>query len=165
MNDSSLSLVRHSHRRHSRENAAASDDRFQDHDLPVAGVPAIRKGNIILLPSARLEVAEACSGIRSLFSLLALTIVCGYLAETRIGIRVLLALMAIPISVLANALRIAITGMVVENWGVERAEGTIPMFSGWLVFIAFLALIFLLHRLLQGLWLGPGEPAVREECP
>ena len=72
--------------------------------------------------------------------------------------------MAIPISVLANALRIAITGMVVENWGVERAEGTIPMFSGWLVFIAVLALIFVLHRLLQGLWLGPGKPAVREEC-
>jgi exosortase len=132
--------------------------------LMLAGVSAIREGNIILLPSARLEVAEACSGIRSLFSLLALAIVCGYLLETKIGIRVLLALMAIPISVLANALRIAITGIVVENWGVERAEGTIPMFSGWLVFIASLALIFLLHRLLQGLWLGPGEPAVREEC-
>jgi exosortase len=117
----------------------------------LAGVPAIREGNIILLPSARLEVAEACSGIRSLFSLLALTIVCGYLLETKIGIRVLQALMAIPISVLANALRIAITGMVVENWGVERAEGTIPMF-------------FLLHWLLQDLWLGPGEPVVREEC-
>src|ERR1700694_5679876 len=112
----------------------------------LAGVPAIREGNIILLPSARLEVAEACSGIRSLFSLLTLTIVYGYLAETKIGVRVLLALMAVPISILANALRIAFTGLVVENWDVERAEGTVHMLSGWLVFVASLALIFLLPR-------------------
>ena len=56
----------------------------------------MREGNIILLPTARLEVAEACSGIRSLFSLITLTVIYGYLAETRIGVRVLLALMAIP---------------------------------------------------------------------
>jgi exosortase len=131
--------------------------------LMLAGVPAIREGNIILLPSARLEVAEACSGIRSLFSLLTLTIVYGYLAETKIGARVLLALMAVPISVFANALRIAVTGLVVEGWGVERAEGTIHALSGWLVFVASLALIFLLHRLVQVLWLGQSEAAVREE--
>jgi exosortase len=126
--------------------------------LMLAGIPAIRDGNIILLPTARLEVAEACSGIRSLFSLLTLTIVYGYLAETKIGVRVLLALMAVPISVLANALRIAFTGLLVENWGVERAEGTIHMLSGWLVFAASLALIFLLHRLLQALWRRHDEP-------
>src|ERR1700681_3551165 len=131
--------------------------------LMLAGVPAVREGNIILLPSAQLEVAEACSGIRSLFSLLTLTIVYGYLAETKIGVRVLLALMAVPIAVLANALRIALTGLVVENWGVERAEGTVHMLSGWLVFVASLALIFLLHRLVQTLWLSPGEAGVREE--
>jgi exosortase len=136
--------------------------------LMLAGVPAIREGNIILLPTARLEVAEACSGIRSLFSLLTLTIVYGYLAETRIGVRVLLALMAVPISILANALRIAFTGLLVENWGVERAQGTIHMLSGWLVFAASLALVFLLHRLLQMLWpgdqeLGHDEAGVREE--
>jgi exosortase len=131
--------------------------------LMLAGVPAVREGNIILLPSAQLEVAEACSGIRSLFSLLTLTIVYGYLAETKIGVRVLLALMAVPISILANALRIAFTGLVVENWGVERAEGTVHMLSGWLVFVASLALIFLLHRLVQTLWLSPGESGVREE--
>jgi exosortase len=131
--------------------------------LMLAGVPAIREGNIILLPSARLEVAEACSGVRSLFSLLTLTIVYGYLAETKIGVRVLLTLMAVPISVFANALRIAFTGLMVEGWGVERAEGTIHALSGWLVFVASLALIFLLHRLVQVLWLGECEPAVQEE--
>jgi exosortase len=131
--------------------------------LMLTGVPAIREGNIIFLPNAQLEVAEACSGIRSLFSLLTLTMVYGYLAETKIGVRVLLAFMAVPVSVFANALRIAFTGLMVEGWGVERAEGTIHALSGWLVFVASLALIFLLHRLVQILWLGPSEPAVREE--
>ena len=131
--------------------------------LMLAGVPAIREGNIILLPSARLEVAEACSGIRSLFSLLTLTIVYGYLAETKIGVRVLLALMAVPISVFANALRIAFTGLVVERWGVERAEGMTHALSGWLVFVASLALVFVLHRLIQVLWPGRNQPVIGEE--
>jgi exosortase len=131
--------------------------------LMLAGVPTVREGNIILLPSAQLEVAEACSGIRSLFSLLTLTIVYGYMAETKNSVRVLLALLAIPISVFANALRIAFTGLMVEGWGVERAEGTIHALSGWLVFVASLALIFALHRLMQMFWLSPSESAVREE--
>ena len=131
--------------------------------LMLAGMPAIREGNIILLPSAQLEVAEACSGIRSLFSLLTLTIVYGYLAETRLGARVLLSFMAVPISVFANALRIAFTGLMVEGWGVERAQGTIHALSGWFVFVASLALVFLIHRLVQMLWLGPSETAVRQE--
>jgi exosortase len=125
--------------------------------LMLAGVPAVREGNIIFLPTARLEVAEACSGIRSLFSLLTLTIVYGYLVETRIGTRVLLAFMAVPISVFANALRITFTGLVVDNWGVERAEGTVHLLSGWLVFAASLTLLFLLHRLVQVLWLSQTE--------
>ncbi len=130
--------------------------------LMLAGVPAIREGNIILLPSAQLEVAEACSGIRSLFSLLTLTIVYGHLAETKIGVRVLLAFMAVPISIFANALRIAFTGLMVEGWGVERAQGTIHALSGWFVFVASLALVFLIHRLVHILWLGRSELGVRE---
>jgi exosortase len=131
--------------------------------LMLAGVPAIREGNIILLPSARLEVAEACSGIRSLFSLITLTVVYGYLAETRIGVRVLLALIAVPVSVFANALRIAVTGLAVENWGVERAQGTIHLLSGWLIFAGSLGLIFAFHRLSQLLLRGRNEAGVREE--
>ena len=111
------------------------------------GVPAIREGNIILLPNARLEVAEACSGIRSLFSLITLTVIYGYLAETRIGVRILLALTAIPVSILANALRIAVTGLVVQHWGIEGAQGTRHLLSGWLIFAGSLLLIFVLHRL------------------
>ena len=123
----------------------------------LVGIPAVREGNIILLPTARLEVAEACSGIRSLFSLITLTVIYGYLAETKVSLRVLLVLMAVPISVLANALRIAVTGVVVEYWGIEGAQGTIHLLSGWLIFAGSLALVFLLHRFSQGAVLYPGR--------
>lgn len=131
--------------------------------LMLAGVPVAREGNIILLPTARLEVAEACSGVRSLFSLISLTIIYGYLAETKIGVRALLALMAVPISVLANALRIAVTGLVVDYWGLEGAQGTPHLISGWLIFAGSLALVFLVHRLLLLLLVSHDRPEVREE--
>jgi exosortase len=115
--------------------------------LTAVGVSVAREGNIILLPTARLEVAEACSGIRSLLSLITLTVIYGYLAEAKTGVRVLLALIAVPVSILANALRIAVTGLVVEYWGVEGAQGTLHLLSGWLIFAGSLLLIFFLHRL------------------
>jgi exosortase/archaeosortase family protein len=68
--------------------------------------------------------------------------------------------MAVPISVFANALRIAFTGLMVEGWGVERAQGTIHALSGWFVFVASLALVFLIHRLVHILWLGRSELGV-----
>jgi exosortase len=68
-------------------------------------------------------VAEACSGIRSLFSLITLTVIYGYLAETRIGVRILLAIIAIPVSILANALRIAVTVLVVRHWVSKEHKG------------------------------------------
>ncbi len=117
--------------------------------LSMIGIPVWREGNILLLPSTRLEVAEACSGVRSLFSLITLATIYGYLAESRIGLRIGLALLAVPVSVLANALRITVTGLAVEFWGVQSAEGTPHLISGWLIFTASLAAIFLLHRAAQ----------------
>ena len=131
--------------------------------LMLVGIPAVREGNIILLPTAQLEVAEACSGIRSLFSLITLTVIYGYLAEAKISVRVLLVLIAVPISVLANALRIAITGVVVEYWGIEGVQGTLHLLSGWLIFAGSLALVFLLHRLSHALFLSKHKAGVREE--
>jgi exosortase len=131
--------------------------------LTVVGVSAVREGNIILLPTARLEVAEACSGIRSLFSLITLTVIYGYLAETRTGVRVLLALIAVPVSILANALRIAVTGLVVQYWGLEGAQGTLHLLSGWLIFGGSLLLIFFLHRLARMFLSGKQAPVEHEE--
>jgi exosortase len=130
--------------------------------LNVVGVSAVREGNIILLPTARLEVAEACSGIRSLFSLITLTVIYGYLAETKTKVRVLLALIAVPVSILANALRITVTGLVVHYWGLEGAQGTLHLLSGWLIFAGSLLLIFFLHRLSRMCLSGKQTPEQEE---
>ena len=122
------------------------------HVLPWMGVPVFREGNVIQLPAMALEVAEACSGIRSLLSLAALAIIYGYLAEKRTFIRVLLALAAIPIAVAANSLRIVGTGLLVQYWDPDKAEGFFHSFSGWLIFVVSLAMLFLLHRAANLLW-------------
>jgi exosortase len=117
--------------------------------LPILGVPVLREGNVINLPAMPLEIAEACSGIRSLLSLAALAIIYGYLSEPRIWIRVTLALTSIPIAVAANSLRIVGTGLLVQYWDPAKAEGFFHTFSGWLVFVVSLGMLFLVHRLLQ----------------
>ena len=122
------------------------------HTLPVLGVPVLREGNIIQLPAMALEVAEACSGIRSLMSLATLAIIYGYLLEPRVSIRWILALASIPIAVIANSFRIIGTGLLVQYWDPEKAQGFFHVFSGWLIFVVSLIMLFLLHRALQSLW-------------
>lgn len=129
--------------------------------LTLAGVSVVREGNILLIAGARMEVAEACSGIQSLFSLLTLAIVYGYLVERKIGMRILLALTAVPISVLANALRISATGLVLQHWGIEKAQGTFHILSGWMIFMGSLATLFLFHWLLRSLYPGKRESRSR----
>lgn len=113
--------------------------------LPVFGVPVLREGNIIGLPAMQLEVAEACSGIRSLMSLATLAIIYGYLTESRIWMRVVLALASLPIAVATNSLRIVGTGLLVQYWDPDKAEGFFHAFSGWLIFVMSLLLLFLFH--------------------
>lgn len=114
--------------------------------LPICGVPVLREGNIINLPAMPLEVAQACSGIRSLMSLATLAIMYGYLVERRVWVRVALAVASIPIAVAANGLRIVGTGLIVQYWDPEKAEGFFHLFSGWLVFVFSLLMLFALHR-------------------
>lgn len=116
--------------------------------LEWAQVPVLREGNILVLANTKLEVAEACSGIRSLVSLLTLGILYGYFAESRIWVRVALGLGTIPVAILANAFRVAGTGLAAHYYGSEAAEGFFHSFSGWLVFIMAFAMLFVLHRLL-----------------
>jgi exosortase len=120
--------------------------------LAALGVPVLREGNVIQLPAMPLEVAEACSGIRSLLSLTTLAIIYGYVAEKRIGVRWLLAVASIPIAVAANALRIVGTGLLVQYWDPDKAEGFFHAFSGWLIFVVSLLLLFGLHRLALLIW-------------
>jgi exosortase len=110
--------------------------------IAAAGIPVLREGNVLHLPAATLEVAEACSGIRSLVSLLMLAIVLGYFTGQGTRGRVALALAAVPIAIAANAARVAGTGLAAEWVGPEAAQGFFHTFSGWLMFVvAFIGLL------------------------
>lgn len=121
-------------------------------------IPVLREGNIIVLATMQLEVAEACSGIRSLISLLTLGIIVGYFMDARTWVRVTLALATIPIAVAANGLRVAGTGIAAHYYGAAAAEGFLHTFSGWVVFVVALVLLLLLQQLLT--WWWPERPLV-----
>lgn len=125
--------------------------RLASGSLEFVGVPVLREGNVIRLPAMTLEVVEACSGIRSLVSLGTLTIIYGYLLEPRVFRRILLALGAIPVAVLANAFRIMGTGLMGQYWSAQKAEGFFHTFSGWIIFVLSLCLLYLFHQALN-LW-------------
>ena len=132
--------------------------------IAAAGIPVLREGNVLQLPTRNLEVAEACSGIRSLVSLLMLGIVLGYFTEKRTGARVLIALAAVPIAIAANAARVAGTGLASELISPAVAEGFFHTFSGWLMFVVAFAGLMLVQRLIGLRWgRGQGELVQRAE--
>ncbi|MGA2888177.1 MAG: exosortase [Terracidiphilus sp.] len=114
--------------------------------LPLFGVPVLREGNVIELPLMKLEVAEACSGIRSLMSLFTLSVFYGYFMEGSVLRRVALVLASIPIAIAANAVRIVGTGLCVQYWDPDKALGFFHEFSGWVIFVVSLACLYLVHR-------------------
>jgi exosortase len=128
--------------------------RVGEASLSAAGIPVLREGNVIVLANTSLEVAEACSGIRSLISLLTLAIVYGYFTDPRSGVRTAIALSAIPVAIIANGLRVAGTGIAAHLYGPEAAQGFFHEFSGWLVFVAAFVMLFLFVKML--VWIVPG---------
>jgi exosortase len=125
--------------------------------LSTLSIPVLREGNVIMLANTSLEVAEACSGIRSLVSLLTLGIVYGYFIDTRLTVRLFLALATIPVAIITNGLRVAGTGVAAHYYGAGAAEGFFHTFSGWLVFIAAFTLLFAVARALKVLAPDPGS--------
>jgi exosortase len=127
--------------------------------LPLLGVPVLLEGNVIQLPVMKLEVAEACSGIRSLMSLFTLAVFYGYFLERTTRRRWLLALAAIPIAVTANVFRIVGTGLCVQYWDPDKALGFFHEFSGWVMFVISLGCLYLVHRLM--LLISPAKAPVK----
>ncbi|QNI36594.1 exosortase [Edaphobacter sp. 4G125] len=123
--------------------------RFASMILPFLGVPVLQEGNVIQLPIMKLEVAEACSGIRSLMSLFTLSVFYGYFLERTTRRRFILALASIPIAVAANVVRIVGTGLCVQYWDPEKALGFFHEFSGWVMFVVSLCCLYLVHRLMR----------------
>lgn len=120
--------------------------RFGEGVLRLLDIPVLREGNVITLANTQLEVAEACSGIRSLISLLTLGIVYGYFLDKRLLVRVVIALVTVPVAIVANGLRVAGTGVAAYYYGEEAAQGFFHEFSGWVIFVVSLALMFVIHR-------------------
>jgi len=114
--------------------------------LRAAGVPVLRDGNVLELETLRLEVAEACSGIRSVISLLAFALVLGRFGGGSTGRMWLLALATVPIAIAANAARVAGTGLAAHVWGSGVAEGAFHATAGTLVFFVAAVAIFMVFR-------------------
>jgi len=115
------------------------------------GIAIGRDGNVLELANMKLNVVEACSGIRSLLSLTFLSLVYGYFFEVNAKIRVLLFLSTIPIAILANAGRVTVTGILGE-FKPEWAEGTVHEAEGWLIFMIALLIMVGVHQILTRIW-------------
>ena len=117
-------------------------------------IPVYLEGNVIDLGVYKLQVVEACSGLRYLYPLLGLGFLAAYLFQAPFWQRALVFLSTIPITILMNSLRIGIVGILVNHWGPQDADGFLHMFEGWIIFIAcalvLVAEMTLLARLVNG---------------
>jgi exosortase len=111
------------------------------------GIPVFRTGNILELPSQSLDVVDACSGIRSLMSLTFLSLIYAYFSDKRIWMRWVLLIATIPIAILANGARVAITGLM-SQINTDLAKGAYHEMEGYIVFIVALGALVVLHRLI-----------------
>jgi len=103
--------------------------------LDLVGIPVYQEGNVIDLGGYKLQVVEACSGLRYLFPLLSFGYLVTFLLKDRMWKRVVILLSTIPITILLNSLRIAFIGFTVDQWGKSMAEGFLHDFEGWTVFL------------------------------
>ena len=117
--------------------------------LDLLGVPVLRDGNVIHLSHVTLGVSEACSGIRSLISLLAIAVAWGYLSLPSLTARAVLVAVAVPIAIVANASRIVTTGLIAHWLGIRYAEGFFHTSSGLMAFLVACAFLLVAHRLIS----------------
>jgi exosortase D (VPLPA-CTERM-specific) len=113
------------------------------------GISVYLEGNVIDLGTYKLQVVEACDGLRYMFPLMTLGLVMAWFYKGALWKRVLIFLSSIPITILMNSLRIGMIGWMVEHWGPSMAEGFVHDFQGWAVFMSSLALMVLLMIVLS----------------
>ena len=119
--------------------------------MRLAGVSTFLEGNVIDLGSYKLEVAQACSGLRYLLPLMTLAFLMACFFRAAAWKRVLLFLSSIPITLAMNSLRIAAIGIMVDRWGPSMAEGLLHDVQGWMVFMLSMATLFLMAFVLARL--------------
>jgi exosortase len=115
--------------------------------ITAMGIPVIRTGNLLQLPSQTLDIAEACSGIRSLLSLGFLSLVYAYFTDKRPWMRWALLIATVPIAIFANGIRVGVTGLL-SQINPELAQGTYHEMEGYLVFVVALVALITTHRLI-----------------
>lgn len=106
------------------------------------GIAVFLEGNVIDLGIYKLQVVEACSGLRYLFPLMSFGYLCAYLYRGPTWHRAVLFLSTVPITIFMNSMRIGVIGVLVDRWGIEQAEGALHLFEGWAVFMACVAILF-----------------------
>lgn len=121
--------------------------------LELVGVVVLRGGNILTLASGQqLDVEEACSGIRSLLTLITLAIIYGYFTETRKWMRVVLVCLTVPIAVVANSFRVFATGLLTQFGYIDGSEEVLHALEGVLIFAVALMMLFAVHRVISFIW-------------
>src|SRR5664279_4767274 len=117
-------------------------------------IPVYLEGNVIDLGAYKLQVVEACSGLRYLYPLLSLGFLAAYLFHAPLWQRALVFLSTFPITIVMNSFRIGLVGVLVNYWGPQDADGFLHMFEGWIIFIACSGILvgemYLLVRLGSG---------------
>ena len=113
--------------------------------LTILGIPVLREGNVLELANKKLNVVEACSGIRSLMALTFLSLFYGFFFDTKPWMKWALLAATIPIAIIANASRVAITGILTE-FNPELADGLFHLMEGWVIFIIAGLMLFLAHK-------------------
>ena len=105
------------------------------------GMSAFREGNVIDLGFTKLQVVDACSGLRYLFPMIILSILIAYFSKSRLWKKIILVLSSIPLTIITNALRIALTGILSKHFGSKAVEGFFHDFEGWLIFMVTLVVL------------------------
>lgn len=118
--------------------------RVAEVSLSAMGIPVLREGNILELASQKLDVAEACSGIRSLLSLSFLSLVYGYFFDKKVWMRWALLAGIVPIAIVANSARVTITG-ILSGINPELARGFFHSLEGWIIFLVAFVMLLVLH--------------------
>jgi exosortase len=116
--------------------------------ISLMGIPVLREGNTLKLPSQTLDIAEACSGIRSLMTLLFLSLFISYFMDKKVWMRWALLIATVPIAIGANGIRVAVTGLLSEI-DTKLASGVYHEVEGYIVYIVALVALLATHRLIN----------------
>lgn len=117
--------------------------------LKLLSIPVVSEGNIIMFPQTVLEVADACSGLRSLMSLITLSVALAFVTQKSAIKRTILIVSAVPVAIATNMFRVIVTGVLASYYGTAVAEGFFHEFAGLAVFAVAMILLFSESALLR----------------